>query len=347
MNRFAWATPRTVAGAAAMASGIVADAMTAAPSTAHSDGLAVVKAGGIDLLDLMKDDLLAPAKVVSLKAIPGLDAISEDATGGMRIGAAATLAKLAENATLRARYPAVVDAAACSASPQIRNVATLGGNLLQRPRCWYFRAAEFRCLRKGGRHCFAIDGENQYHAIFDNRLCAIVHPSTVATPLVALRATIELTDAEGTVRDVLLEDFFTPPDRDLQRETELKPHEILTAIRLPPVTAATRMAHLKLAEKESFDWPLADVAVALELGADDKCMRASVVLGAAAPVPYRARKAESTLVGWTITESLARKAGRAALDGATPLAKNAYKVPLFETLVRRTIMKAMAFPPDV
>jgi xanthine dehydrogenase YagS FAD-binding subunit len=346
MNRFAWATPRTAAEAAALASGIVADAMTAAPEAARSEGLAVVKAGGIDLLDLMKDDLLAPAKVVSLKAIAGLDAISEDAGGGMRIGAAATLAKLAENASLRARYPAVADAVGGSASPQIRNVATLGGNLLQRPRCWYFRAAAFRCLRKGGGHCFAIDGENQYHAIFNNRLCAIVHPSTVATPLVALGATVELTDAEGMVREVSLEDFFTPPDRDLQRENQLKAYEILTAVRLPAFTAAARTAHLKLVEKESFDWPLADVAVVLELDADEKCTKASIVLGAAAPVPYRARMAESILVGQTIKENLARKAGRAALEGATPLARNAYKLPLFETLVRRTIMKAVAFLPD-
>ena len=147
----------------------------------------------------MKENLLAPAKVVSLRDVPGLDAIAEEAAGGLRIGAMVTLAGLAAHPALRERYPALADAAQGSASPQIRNVATLGGNLLQRPRCWYFRAAEYHCLRKGGGHCFAISGENQHHAIFDNRVCAIVHPSTAATALVALGATVELADAAGAV----------------------------------------------------------------------------------------------------------------------------------------------------
>ena len=160
--------------------------------------LSIVKAGGVDVLDLMKEGLLAPARVVNLRDAPGLDAIEAGADGCLRIGAMATLARLAR-ARRRAqgasrRWPTRV---ADSASPQIRNVATLGGNLLQRPRCWYFRAADFRCLRKGGGHCFAIPGDNRYHAIFDNRLCAIVHPSTAATALVALGASIELIDAEG------------------------------------------------------------------------------------------------------------------------------------------------------
>ena len=197
MNRFAWATPKTAAEAAALASTLVADSMTA---TAKEG--AVAKAGGIDLLDLLKENLLAPTMVVSLNKIPGLDAIVEEPSGGLRIGAAATLTKIAEHPLLRQRYPALVDAVAESASLQIRNVATLGGNLLQRPRCWYFRAAEYHCLRKGGGHCFAISGESQYHAIFDNRLCAIVHPSTAATALVALGAKVELTNAEGAIREV-------------------------------------------------------------------------------------------------------------------------------------------------
>src|SRR5208337_1925748 len=162
-------------------------------------------------------------------------------------------------------YPALSSAAGGSASPQIRAVATLGGNLLQRPRCWYFRAAEYRCLRKGGGHCFAIDGESQHHAVFGNQLCAIVHPSTAATVLVGLGAVLELTGAEGATRNVSLEDFLVTPDRDLQ------------------------------GEKDSFDWPLADVAVALDFAADGPCRRAAIVLGAAAPVPHRAKAAEALL----------------------------------------------------
>jgi xanthine dehydrogenase YagS FAD-binding subunit len=243
---------------------------------------------------------------------------------------------------VRRRYPAVADALRSSASPQIRNVATLGANLLQRPRCWYFRAAEYRCLRKGGGHCFAISGENRYHAIFDNRPCAIVHPSTVATALVALGAAVELATADGASRSPPLEDFFVPPDRDLRRENDLKQKEILTAVVLPPLSASARMAHLKQGEKDSFDWPLADVAVRVDISADGVCRTASIVLGAAAPAPHRAKSAEAVLTGKRIDENAASEAGRATLDGATPLAKNAYKLPLFETLVRRAILQAAA-----
>ncbi len=342
MNRFTWATARTIAEAAAAASTIVADAMTALPETAGPGDGTIVKAGGIDILDLLKENLLVPARVASLRDIPDLDAIVEEADSGCRLGAMATLAGLAAHPLLRQRYPAVTDAAGQSASPQIRNLATLGGNLLQRPRCWYFRAAEYRCLRKGGGNCFAIPGENQYHAIFGNRPCAIVHPSTVATALVALGATVDLIDAEGAVRRLSLEDFFLPPERDLQRENDLRPHEILTAINLPPLPTSARMVHLRQGEKDAFDWPLADVAVLLDLSPEGICRSASIVLGAAAPVPHRAKPAENALLGKHIDESTAGAAARAALAGATPLAKNAYKTPLFEALIRRALLKAAA-----
>jgi xanthine dehydrogenase YagS FAD-binding subunit len=251
-----------------------------------------------------------------------------------------TLAGLAGNAALQRQYPALADAVRNAASPQIRNVATLGGNLLQRPRCWYFHAQEYQCLRKGGGHCFALEGENQYHAIFDNRQCAIVHPLTAATVLVALGATIELADAAGTVRQILLEDFFVLPERDLQHENDLKPHEILTAIHLPPMPASARMSYMKQGEKDSFDWPLADVAVVFDLAQDGSCHRASVVLGATAPLPHRATAAQAALTGKRITDSVASEAACAALAGATPLAKNAYKLPIVEALVRRAVLKA-------
>jgi xanthine dehydrogenase YagS FAD-binding subunit len=339
MNRFAFVGARTVTEAAAAASATVADAMLDIPG---GGAMAVVKAGGIDLLDLLKEDLLAPGTVVSLRQIPGLDTIVDEADGGLRIGAMVTLARLADHPALRQRYPAVADAARVSASPEIRNAATLGGNLLQRPRCWYLRATAFHCLRKGGGHCFAMMGENQYHAIFDNRPCAIVHPSTAATALVALGASVVLTRPDGSLRQMLLEDFFVPPERDLQRENDLKPQEILTAVLLPPLAAGTRMAHLKQGEKESFDWPLADVAVTLDLAPDGTCRHAAVILGAAAAVPHRAKAAEAALTGRPIDEAAARQAGHAALDGATPLARNAYKLPLFEVLVRRAILQAAA-----
>ena len=340
MNRFAWATARTVSEATAAAASTVADAMSASPDAVR-DGASVVKAGGIDLLDLLKEDLLAPATVVSLKEIPGLGAIVEEPGGGLRIGSMVTLAHLALHPMVRHQYPALSDAVGSSASPQVRNVATLGGNLLQRPRCWYFRSVEHRCLRKGGDHCFAILGENQYHAIFGNTYCAIVHPSTAATVLVALGAAVTLTNDAGAVRRVLLEDFFVSPDQDIERENDLKPHEILTAILLPP-RAGMHTAHLKQGERDSFDWPLADVAVTLDLDPEGRCKRAVVVLGAAAPVPHRAKRAEAALAGKRIDGNIAEQAAAAALKDATPLAKNAYKLPLFAALVRRAILKAMA-----
>ncbi len=223
MNRFAWTSAKTIAEAAAAASTTVAHAMTVSPEAMDNGAIAIVKAGGIDVLDLLKEGLLKPSKVVSLSEVPGLDEVVEENDGRLRIGPMATLASLADHPILQRRYPALVGALRDSASPQIRNVATLGGNLLQRPRCWYFRSHAFRCLRKGGGHCFAIAGENQYHAIFNNMPCAIVHPSTAATVLVALDAAIEITNPADAARRLSLEDFFVSPERDLQRENDLGP----------------------------------------------------------------------------------------------------------------------------
>jgi len=343
VNRFAWTNAKSISEAAAAASTTVADAMTLSPEAMDHGDIAIVKASGIDVLDLLKEGLLKPAKVVRLTGVPGLDEVVEEKDGRLRIGPMATLASLADHPIVQQRYPALADALRGSASPQIRNIASLGGNLLQRPRCWYFRSHAFHCLRKGGSHCFAIAGENQYHAIFNNMPCAIVHPSTAATVLVALGATVELTNAAGAVRQLALEDFFGPPERDLQRENDLQPREILAAIRLPKLPPSVRMAHVKQGEKDSFDWPLADVAVVVDLGSDSTCKAAAIILGAAAPVPHRAKNAEAALIGNRIDDNAARQAGRAALVGATPLTKNTYKLPLFETLVRRAILQALAF----
>lgn len=340
MIGFSWASPSTVSRAAA-SSTTVAAAMAISPEARASAQLSVVKAGGIDLLDLLKENLLAPTRVVSLAQIPGLDAIVELPAGGLRVGSMVKLASLAEHAAVRKHYSALADSLRNTASPQIRNVATLGGNLLQRPRCWYLRAEPFRCLRKGGGHCYALTGENRYHAIFDNSVCAIVHPSTAATVLVALGATIELVNAEGGVRRVLLEDFFVSPAIDVQRENDLKPQEILTAIELPAKPSGARMAYCRQSEKDAFDWPLADVAAMLDMSTDGRCRRAAIILGAAAPVPRRAKAAEALLSGRHIDAAVATQAGRAALEGATPLSQNAYKVPLFEVLVRRSILQAL------
>lgn len=324
MKPFAYVRARSVAEAAEAASANV-----------------LLKAGGIDLLDLMKEGL-APQGLVDLRHVPNLDQIADAGNSGLRLGPLLTLAKLSASALIRERYAALAQAAGSAASPQIRNVATLGGNVLQRPRCWYFRSHDFHCLRKGGDHCFAIGGQNQYHALFDNHVCAIVHPSTVATALVALGASLELTNASGGVRTLLLENFLLSSADDVHRENDLQPQELLTAVQLPLLAKSTRSVHLKQGEKDSFDWPLAEVAVVIDRAADGRCLRAAVVLGAAAPVPHRAKAAEALLEGAPIDERTAADAASRALEGATPLSHNAYRIPLFEALVRRAVLAAAA-----
>ena len=333
MKRFAYLTPNTVGDAAGAAT------TTAAAMAGKVSEPSLFKAGGIDLLDLMKENLVAPRRIIDLHHLPGLDQIAETEDGGLRMGAMMTLASLAQARLLRSRYPALAATIEGLGSPQLRNVATLGGNLLQRPHCWYFRSADFACRRKEGHDCFALTGENQYHAVFDNTLCAMVHPSTAATLLVALDAQVELVNAQGQQRRLTLEAFFLRPSHDVTRENDLHPGEILTAIRLPPLAASARAIHLKQGQKAAFDWPLADVAVVLDRGLDGRCRRAAIVLGAAAPVPQRARAAEALLVGHAIDEAIATAASQASLTGATPLEKNGYKLPILATLVRRAILE--------
>jgi xanthine dehydrogenase YagS FAD-binding subunit len=296
-----------------------------------------VHAGGVDLIDRMKEGLDAPTRLVSLRGVRALSGIRAEAAG-LVVGATVTLAELAESRPVREQFPALAAACAHAATPQIRNMATIGGNLAQRPRCWYFRSADFRCRKKGGSVCFAHDGESQLHAIMGNGVCAAVPASSVATALVAYGATVTLQAKKGT-RELTVESFFTAPDQDPTRETVLAADELVTAVKLPAQPAGTRAAYTKQTEKESFDWPLADVAVVLQLRAGS-CVRAAVVLGAAAPVPWRARTAEAILGGRVIDEHAAAAAANAALHGATPLAKNGYKLPLFRVAIRRTILAA-------
>lgn len=318
MNRFEWVNATSVQQALA----------SVTPDSAF-------KAGGVDLVDLMKDGVASPKRLVNIRHIQGLDGIAEQGQE-LRIGPLATLAQIEEHPVIREKYMALSEAAGRAATPQIRNMATVGGNLVQRPRCWYFRSEHFNCRKKGGTRCFAQDGENDYHAIFDNRTCAIVHPSGMAVPLVALNARVELTSAKGK-REVALEKFFVSPDQDVLHESVIKSDELITQIIVPATGART--AYFKQGEKESFDWPIADVAVALNMQAG-RCDKAAVVLGAAAPYPYRAKAAEAQLCGSPISEESARAAAKASVANATPLAKNAYKISIFEAIVRRTILRA-------
>lgn len=299
---------------------------------------AVLKAGGVDLLDLMKEKLIAPRKLVNLRTIPDLDQISDDEKGGLRLGPMVTLARLDTEPAVRKRYAVLADAAGHAATPQIRNMATVAGNLVQRPRCWYFRNEQFPCRKKGGEVCYAQMGENQYHAIFNNGTCAIVHPSAAATALVALGATLELTSAKGK-RQLPIEEFFILPTQDVSRENVLRPDEMITQIRVPAPPPGTRQVYVKQGEKESFDWPIAELAIVLQMDGET-CRKASIIMGAAAPVPRRARAAETALASQPITEQTAQAAAKAALADASPMTRNGYKVPLFENLLRRTILQA-------
>jgi len=298
------------------------------------------KAGGIDLIDCMKEGLASPPLLVNLSALPGLDTVSADGAGNLRIGAMVTLAALAENPVVNERARAVAEAAARSATPQIRNMATAGGNLLQRTRCWYYRRVDFNCRRKGGQTCFAHDGENEYHAIFDNQLCAMVHPSSLAVALIAVEARLELTGAKGK-REVALEQFYLTPEQDLHTGYHLDAGELVTAVLIAAAPARRVSTFVKVGQKESFDWPLADVAVAMQL-ANGRCRKARVILGAAAPVPWRSRRAEAELESHEVTEQTALRAAKASMEGATPLERNTYKVAIFETVVRRAIIAAAA-----
>ena len=300
---------------------------------------AVVKAGGIDLLDLMKEGIVTPPKLVNIRNISSLRGITATADG-VRLGPLSTLSEIADHPDIRRDYSALSDAAGHAATPQVRNMATLGGNITQRPRCWYFRSSDFDCKKKGGasQECHAHEGENQYHAIMHNSTCAMVHPSSTAVPLLAMEAQVELTSRRGK-RNVAMSEFYVPPEKSLINETVLQPGELITSIFIPAPERGTRSAYQKYGEKESFDWPLADAGIVLVMDGQ-QCRKAAVVMGVAAPTPIRSKPAEAVLTGATINEATAREAAKAAVQGATPLSQNSFKIQLFQTAIYRTILLA-------
>ncbi|MDY6944167.1 MAG: FAD binding domain-containing protein [Pseudomonadota bacterium] len=294
----------------------------------------VAKAGGMDLLDLMKEGIVQPARVVNLKRIDALGDVRLDGSG-LQLGSLVTLAQIERDAGIRSHYRALADAAAHAATPQVRNAATVGGNLLQRPRCWYFRNDHFHLLAK------ADHSENQYHAIFENQQSVMVHASTLATPLLAYDASVHLTLGKGASRVVALKDFLLPPSMERDRDTIIGNGEILTHISVAPIRANSRCAYHKQTERDSYDWPICDVAVVLQMNGDT-IAAARIVLGWVAPTPRRAVAAEELLVGRKIDEQSAMEAAGAAVHTATPLAKNAYKVDVLRAVVKRTILAAGA-----
>lgn len=292
-------------------------------------------AGGMDLLAMMKDYVAQPERLVNVKNLDR--AVTRTPDGGLRIGSAVTLAELTAHADVARAYPALVHAAEDVGTPQIRNVGTVGGNLNQRPRCWYFRNEEFACLKKGGARCFAVDGENQYHAIFGDGPCHIVHPSSLAVPAVALNARFRVVGPAGE-REIAAGDYYQMPDRNLFGETALAPNEILTHVILP-APGTSKNATYEVRYKQSHDWPLATASVALLMNGQT-IRSARIVMGAVAPTPWRSAAAEAALAGKPFSEDAAMRAADAAVADAKPMSLNGYKVQIARTAVKRAIMKA-------
>ncbi len=331
MNTFEWMNVTTVAEAV--------NALKSVPSPTDMDEAARPIAGGQDILTTMKEYITRPTRVVNLKGIRGLDKIESDGKGGLRIGALVTLNQLEENAVVRRSFPGVAEAAHSVGTPQIRHLGTVGGNLCQRPRCWYFRLEEVVCLKKGGTECFAATGENKYNAIFGGGPSYIVHPSDLAPMLMALGASVSVVGADGK-RTIALDKFFTlPADGNVRRENVLKNEDIITEVTVPASKFAAHSTYLKFKERDSMDFAMSAVAAAVTLGANKTVSEARIVLGGVAPVPWRVTKAEAALVGKTMSTDVLMNVARVALEGAEPLAKNAYKIPLTQTLVRRALAR--------
>jgi len=300
-------------------------------------GQTEILAGGTDLLALMKEDVVTPKRLVNIKDIKELSGISA-AASGLRIGALTRLIEIAENPDVKQRYPALAEAVHDAASPQIRNMATLGGNLCQRPRCWYFRnGLGLLPVDESGKDLVDV-GENRYHAILGNSGPAkFVSPSTIVPVLIAYGATVRLEGPKGR-REIPLLKFYVIPKNEKEREHDLQPNELVTEVVLPPAQG-WKVAHYEIRQKAAFDWPLALAAVALQ-GDAGSVQSARVVLGHVAPTPWPSTEAEAVLKGQKINEDTAKKAAEAALANAKPLSQNAYKVQLARVAVKRAILKA-------
>jgi xanthine dehydrogenase YagS FAD-binding subunit len=299
---------------------------------------AMAHAGGTDLMGCLRERIFPVGKVVSLSELQELRGVAETADGGLRIGALTTLHALAEHPLVLKRFGGLAQAAGEVGSPQLRNQGTIGGNLCQKPRCWYYRA-DFTCLRKGGGTCFAVDGENQFHCIFGGGgTCFIVHPSDTAPALMAFNATARVAGPKG-VRNVPLEKFFVLPEVDVQRETLLARGEIVTEIRIPPPAPGTRSSYRKVRARRSWDFALAGVALALRFDGR-RVVGGRVVLSGAAPVPWRSMEVEQVIRGKELTADVIAAAAKAVTAGAEPLEKNGYKIPLFQGVIEEELTRA-------
>ena len=291
-------------------------------------------AGGTDLLGCARDEVMPVDKVVSVSGLKELKGITARADGGLRIGALTTLAEIAADGSVSGKFAVLSQAAAAVGTPQIREQGTIGGNLCQRPRCWYFRG-DFQCLKKGGKTCYAMAGENQYHAIFGGGPCFFVHPSDVAPALAALEAQVKIAGPSGS-RTVSIDNFFVSPARVLDRENILGPGEIVTDIQIPPVRGELKSSYRKIAARGSWDFAIVSVAAALQMeGATVRGGR--LVLGGVAPHPWRLPEVEKLLAGRKLDGALAAEAASAAASGARALRDNKYKVTMVQGAVEEVL----------
>ena len=291
-------------------------------------------AGGTDLLGEIKQGTICPEKLVSLQGIGDLRGVRVYDEGAI-IGSMSTLGEVADSDVIRRQYTALSEACDSVATPQIRNVGTLGGNLCQRPRCWYYRSPHFDCRKKGGEHCFAIAGASKFHAVFDTEVCPSVHPSDTAVALIALDARVLLISTDGA-RMLPIEDFYISPSTDVTRENVMVQGEILAEVVIPTVTSNSRSAFVKAKERQAMDFALASVAMSLEVDGD-VISDSRVVLGGVSPLPFRAQGAEQALTGRPVGDIEPGLVGRLAVEGARPLADNGYKVRLISGLVSRAL----------
>ncbi len=321
MKNFKLAEPKTLSQASAL--------------LARGNGRAALLAGGTDLLGEIKEGIRLPETVVDLMTISGLSFIRQD-PAGLRLGALTAVAELAEDAAVGRLFPGLSQAARSVASPQLRRMGTLGGNLCQRPRCWYYRTAETVCRKKGGSKCFASNGRNRYHAVLGSGLCHIVYPSDLAPMLMALQARLTLFSAQGE-RTIPLAEFYALPSVNIQRENMLGQDEILKEVVVPLPGPGAKSAYLKFKERGAWDFALVSAAAAGTFSGRS-ASSLHLVMGGLAPVPWRMREAEEALRGKKLNEDLVRRAAKASLQEAKPLEENAYKVELAEVILSRAVM---------
>ncbi len=318
----------------------IEQAVTALDKYKKAGTRAKLMAGGTDIIGAMKDNLQDSRfdVLVHIKNIPNLNYFKEE-DGGLKIGTLASINDVETNEFVRKNFPTLARAAYEVASPQIRNMGTLGGNINQRPRCWYYRSVAFNCYKKGGDFCFAVTGDNQYHAIIGGELCYIVHPSDTSPALIALDAKAKIVGPGGE-KTVPFEQYFQGPRVDVLRENILGPAEILVEVQIPRPKPNTKGTYVKVKERGVWDFATVSVATAVTYK-DGLVEDARIVLGGVSPVPVRVSKAEDVLKGKKLDESAARAAADQALLGTRPMSANAYKVDMAKAIVRRALLASV------